>query len=218
MGYIYKITNTKNKKCYIGETQELDVQKIWKGHLKSIKRNKGCPALIGAINKYGLESFKFEVVIICFDEDRFNYEREYIKKYNSQAPYGYNILPGGEGGGFLGKSHSEESREKISENLKKFNKNNPGHFETFRKKWEESMSKVDISAAIRKSEKFKKAKEEKRVGSPSHKNGMTEETKENISKGLKRYYEKGGKSVSINIEKHRESMAKAVCKKLDNIV
>jgi hypothetical protein len=44
--------------------------------------------MLSNLNKYGLESFKFEVVIICFDEDRFNYEKEYIKKYNSQAPNG----------------------------------------------------------------------------------------------------------------------------------
>ena len=85
------------KKCYIGETKKSNPELRWNEHIKSINKNKGCPALKDAIKKYGLNRFKFEVIIICFDEDRYKYEKEYIKKYNSQIPNGYNILPGGIG-------------------------------------------------------------------------------------------------------------------------
>lgn len=220
MGFIYKITNKINNKCYIGETRKEDPYDRWRGHIQSIKRNSGCPILKGAIKKYGVDNFKFEVLIICFDKDRFIYEREYIQKYNSQTPNGYNILPGGEGGGFLGKNHSEESKKKIGENLKNFHKLNPNHFETYREKLKESMSKVDISSAVKNSEKWKKALAEKRMGGGAWIKTKTEEEreiiKENIRQGVLKYYstlEDKGKN-KVNIEKHREAMAKSVGKKV----
>jgi group I intron endonuclease len=64
MGFIYKITNTKTNKCYIGETKKLDVEERWKGHKNAISKGRGCPALRDAVGKYGWDSFKFEVLIM----------------------------------------------------------------------------------------------------------------------------------------------------------
>ena len=100
MGFIYKITNKISKKCYIGETTEENPEERWKRHKYAISKGTGCPALRDAVVKYGLENFTFEVLIICFDENRYDHEKEYIKKYNSVVPNGYNILEGGAGGGF----------------------------------------------------------------------------------------------------------------------
>jgi group I intron endonuclease len=210
MGYIYKITNLKNNKCYIGETKELDVERRWKGHIRSITRGGGCPILKSAINKHGIKSFKFEVLIICFDDDRFTYEKEYIKKYNAQAPTGYNVLPGGPGGGFLGKRHTDETKEKISRNVRKFNEENPGYFETYREKLKESMSKVDLSSAVRNSEAFKRVVAEGRVGAPGHTNSNWDETKEKIRKSVIEHYKNGGDSVRLDIEKHRKIMTEKI--------
>jgi group I intron endonuclease len=70
---------------------------------------------MNAFNKYGEESFRFDVLIICFDEDLYDYEKEYILKYNSFSPNGYNADEGGEfGGNFKGRKHTEESKNKIS--------------------------------------------------------------------------------------------------------
>ena len=66
----------------------------WKIH-KNPKKS-GCPLLQRAIAKYGLKNFKFEVIIICFNQDLNRFEIEYIKKYKSLKPNGYNIQPGGE--------------------------------------------------------------------------------------------------------------------------
>ncbi len=207
MGYIYKITNTKSNKCYIGETKEANPETRWKRHLNTISKGRGCPALQDAVIKYGIENFKFEVLIICFDEDRFEYEKQYIKKYNSIVPNGYNILEGGlGGGGFKGKKHTPETLEKISKTSKgrllsqeSRNKISIGV--------KESMKSIDISKRMKESEKWKKAVEKKRI------DGQSLEVKEKISKGLKAYY---NKSISTepkkNIEKHRESMTKAVGK------
>ena len=113
MGYIYKITNQISKKCYIGETKKSNPYLRWNEHKRKIDQGIGCPALQDAVKKYGIENFTFEVLIICFDEDRYRFEIEYIKKYNSIAPNGYNLTKGGEGGGFYGKKHSQETIERI---------------------------------------------------------------------------------------------------------
>lgn len=119
MGYIYKITNTNNNKCYIGVTSKSEVNERWSAHKSSIKRGIGCPLLMKAFNKYGEESFKFEVLIICFDEDVFKFEDEYIRKYNSLSPNGYNVAHGGKiGMSFLGMKHSDETKKKIGEKSK----------------------------------------------------------------------------------------------------
>ena len=183
MGYIYKITNTINNKAYIGQTRQDDPNKRWKGHLESIKYNNGCPILISALKKYGIDKFKFEVIIICFDEDVLRFEKEYVKKYNTLAPNGYNAVDGGEPGGmFKGKQHSEESKAVIGAKSREMQKDLE-----FRKRNGEK-----ISAALKTSEKWKKAIEEGRVGTVNMKNRanaeMTEEIKEKISTSLKKYY------------------------------
>lgn len=218
MGYIYKITNTISGKCYIGETKQESPEFRWKEHIRNINRDKGCPALKDAIKKYGIDKFKFDVLIICFDEDRFIYEKEYIKKYNCQVPNGYNILPGGIGGaGFQGKKHTEESKKKMIKGIKLFREENPNHFETYREKHKEAMKKVDISFAVKNSNKYKKAVEEGRIGGKAHKDGkLSEETKQKIRESVLKYYEENidSRNNKINIEKHREVMTKAKGRKI----
>ena len=41
---------------------------------------------LDVVKKHGWQQFKFEVIIICFDETCFELEKHYIKKYNSQVP------------------------------------------------------------------------------------------------------------------------------------
>jgi group I intron endonuclease len=125
MGYIYKITNQISKKCYIGETLKTNPYLRWNEHKRKIEQGIGCPALQDAVKKYGIENFTFEILIICFDEDRYKFEIEYIKKYNSIAPNGYNLTKGGEGGGFYGKKHSQETIERIRKTSKQKYIDNP---------------------------------------------------------------------------------------------
>jgi len=208
MGYIYKIQNKISDKCYIGETKQ-HYEKRWKEHIRSINTNRGCPALKDAIKKYGLENFKFEIIIICFDDDRFEIEKEYIKKYNSLVPNGYNIIPGGEGGGFNGKKHTCESIKKIKESQKKFRELNPAHYELYRERHQSIMKTINISSYMKKSEIWKKAVEDGRVGNKDLK--LSDKTKQQISESITKYYlENNG----CNIENHRKSMAKAVGKKI----
>ena len=116
MGYIYLITNKIDNKQYIGQTIENDVYDRWKGHLKS---SSNCIYLKRAFQKYKSENFKFEIICICFDSDCNIYEEDYIKKFNTLVPNGYNLKQGGNSGG---KQHPE-TKKKISDKLKEYYKN-----------------------------------------------------------------------------------------------
>jgi group I intron endonuclease len=205
MAFIYKITNTVSGKYYIGETVQKNPQCRWRRHINSVKTAKGCPALKDAIKKYGIDKFKFEILIICFDEDRHKYEKKYIKKYNSQVPNGYNILPGGQvGESRLGTKHTPEAINKMVESRKKFNEANPNYYETYRERHQESIKNINRSECIRNSEKWKKALEEGRVGG-----GATEAIREKIRDSVNEYYQNGG------IETHRKVMTAALGKKIN---
>jgi group I intron endonuclease len=211
MGYIYKITNIVTGKCYIGETIQSNHERRWNKHLNSLKYKEGCTLLKASMKKHGVHNFKFEILIICFDKDVVHYEKEYIKKYNSQVPNGYNILSGGQlGDGMVGYKHTPETIEKIKQKGKEFREKNPNHFETYREKLRCSMKKVDISSCVKNSAKYKKAIEEKRVGAASHKGGkLSEDTKKKIKDSVTKYYENHPDHENrCNIEKHREIMAK----------
>jgi group I intron endonuclease len=204
MGYIYKITNTINKKCYIGITTKADPNDRWKGHISSIKNGKGCPLLMKAFNKYGEDSFKFEVIIICFDEDVFKFEAEYIRKYNSASPNGYNVAEGGKiGMSFLGRKHTDETKRKISVKSKEYT-NRPESKERARQVAIEFNKTHNIGELLRNSENWKKAIKEGRIGNKGGK--RDDRTKKKISEGLKKYFENNGSY--INKEKHSQIMTK----------
>ena len=63
MGFIYKIINIITNKCYIGETKKSNPESRWKQHINTIKNGVGCPALQSAVHKYGIENFKFEILL-----------------------------------------------------------------------------------------------------------------------------------------------------------
>lgn len=171
---------------YIGETLEKDPVERWKGHQHAFKRGVGCPALRDAVKVHGIENFRFEVLIICFDEDRFKFEREYIKKYNTLVPNGYNILEGGVGGaGFKGKKHSEKTKAKLAEyNRKRLE--DPEYRNLLSTRAKGQMEKVKTAGVnwgekVRNSTKYLKAVEEKRVGCAGRKGGRpSEESKQRL--------------------------------------
>lgn len=179
-------------KCYIGETKKNNPFIRWNEHKKAIKKGIGCPALQDAVKKYGINHFKFEILIICFDEDRFKYEIEYIKKYNSMVPNGYNLTKGGEGGGFYGKKHSMKTIGKLSNILKQRYIDNPELKQQASERQKKIMSSLEarkkITEGFENSEKWKLVKENKMVGNCNHRK-PSEETKNKIKESLKKYFE-----------------------------
>ena len=206
MGFIYKITNTINGKCYIGETTKSDPEKRWKEHKNTIKRRAGCPALQNSVIKHGIDNFKFEILIICFDEDRYKYEIEYIKKYKTLIPNGYNILEGGPGGGFKGKKHSEETKKRMSENMKQKYIDNPELKKEMSERNKILMSsdiiKNKISEGMNHSKKYQQMILDKKVGIFNNRK-QCETSKLKIKNSVKNYFNEP------NIIKHREAMAKS---------
>ena len=204
MGYIYKITNIITKKCYIGETKKSNPYLRWNEHKRKIEQGIGCPALQDAVKKYGIDNFKFEVLIICFDEDRYKIEMEYIKKFNSISPNGYNLTIGGEGGGFYGKKHSQETINNISIKMKQKYIDNPELRNENSKKQKIIMNTPEIKLKIREglknSEKWKNS-----IKGNHNKKVHTEETKDKIKYKSKIYFNN-----NENIIKHREAMSKSL--------
>lgn len=114
-GYIYKITNTINKKNYIGKTTE-NPKTYWNMH-KSRAENGYKKVLYTAMRKYGIENFTFNILeeydlekgmLTSFLNER---EKANIKHFKTKSPKGYNLTDGGEG--ILGIEMSEEHKEKI---------------------------------------------------------------------------------------------------------
>ena len=92
---IYIIKNNINNKVYIG--QSVNASERWKKHLSDVK-NRQCQMIHKAMQKYGVENFYYEILerqIENYDER----EQYWIKYYNSLAPNGYNVSPGGQGSG-----------------------------------------------------------------------------------------------------------------------
>ena len=112
MGTIYKITNKVNGKNYIGQTTR-DVGQRFHEHMT---QNSGCRLLRRAIKKYGKDVFKLEILYRDVpDRILDTIESEEIKRWNTLAPNGYNL----ESGGNQNKTSSPETRQKMSEAVKK---------------------------------------------------------------------------------------------------
>ena len=94
-GYIYKYTSP-SEKCYIGQT--INSLKERAKSLISGNGYKKCTVFWKAIQKYGWNNFKVEIleeVDVNLLNER---ERYYISLFNSIAPNGYNLTIGGETG------------------------------------------------------------------------------------------------------------------------
>jgi len=84
---IYKITNLKNGKIYVGQHQTTDVNDDYMGSGTLIKR---------AIKRYGVSSFSKEIIRICSSfEEMNNLEREIVNEDFIKREDTYNINLGG---------------------------------------------------------------------------------------------------------------------------
>lgn len=113
---IYKITNKINGKVYIGQSVDIDKRK--REHFNNYKREENKHYILyKAINKYGINNFKFEVICECLIEELDDLEIKYIKLYDSYKANGYNMTLGGGGvrglKPWLGRHHTQETKNKI---------------------------------------------------------------------------------------------------------
>jgi group I intron endonuclease len=120
---VYIVINKINNKKYIGYTTKTLHDRIKTHVLKAYSKSSKHYNynFQRAIRKYSIDNFTWEVLCNCYSKKEcIEKEIEYIKKYNSVSPNGYNLTYGGEGG-----LQSQETRKKISESIKKYNKLNP---------------------------------------------------------------------------------------------
>lgn len=109
---VYKITNKKNGKFYIGKT-EYSLEHRWNRHLSSA-RNGSKFRFHSAIRKYGEDFWDLSVIETYQTEDEnFINEKEihFIKLFESDTKKGYNATSGGTGGWMIPRC-SKEVQEK----------------------------------------------------------------------------------------------------------
>lgn len=97
---IYKITNTKNRKIYIGKSTT-DTATRWELHLKHAFQERRKTRFCNALRKYGSDAFIQETIVDGITTNNTLNEQEvlHIKEANSTDPsVGYNMSVGGDGG------------------------------------------------------------------------------------------------------------------------
>lgn len=142
IAHLYMITNKINGKKYFGITTQNPASKRWIGHKTVAKRLVRKTPLYLSMNKHGFDNFEFEIIESSVSKEYIaNLEIDYIKKFNTQdSNFGYNLSDGGEinigykipkdivekqkermigeGNHFFGRSHSDETKTKISKSKK----------------------------------------------------------------------------------------------------
>jgi group I intron endonuclease len=137
---IYKIENIAKGKSYVGSS--VNVGSRWKAHLKQLEtESHHSQKLQRAWNKYGKSSFEFSIIEECAPEKSIMLEREQYRMDTLDAVNaGYNVcrfagnclgtkrtaeqrvkMSNAQYGNqkWLGKKHSQESKDKLSESRKK---------------------------------------------------------------------------------------------------
>ena len=113
MKTLYIRTNLDNGKQYVGQTKDIKRrERDWHKFGSSYANQE--------IDKdrevYGLKNWKIDVLEECDDSIADEKEREYIIKYNTLSPYGYNHYNGGICGFTF--HQLEETKQKISQTTK----------------------------------------------------------------------------------------------------
>lgn len=114
---IYKITNTVNNKIYIGKHQTNNKNDDYMGSGKILKK---------AIEKYGIDKFKKEILFECNSLEEMNekeadiVDEEFVARLDT-----YNVKLGGQGGWDYCNNNHEMQSQKAKNNWLKYGLNHP---------------------------------------------------------------------------------------------
>ncbi|MGJ7912617.1 NUMOD3 domain-containing DNA-binding protein [Neobacillus sp. LXY-1] len=127
-GIIYKATNLRNGKMYIGQTTD-PMEERKRRHISSVI-NGDDTVFYRAIRKYGEENFNWCIIGEAYSKDELDdKERFWIAYYNTyihaKKSHGYNMTLGGDGS--FGFKHTNESKEKMSKLQRKRLSNKENH-------------------------------------------------------------------------------------------
>ena len=109
---VYKITNLVNGKFYVGSS--VDVRLRFKNHRYDLRKKRHhCQPLQRAWDKYGEDSFKFEVIEEASSSGEIHaIENRWLEEHYRKGSC-YNIGTRA-GAAFLGRAHTGEARMKVS--------------------------------------------------------------------------------------------------------
>ena len=153
-GFIYKRTNLKNGKIYIGK------RKFTKNYERDRKYSGSGTLLKKDFNKYSIKNFTKEILEYCKTKNRLSIREHYWAVVNnSYFPNGYNISKCGSGGvdNFTNNPDKENIRKRISDAI-----NNSEKFKIFIRTFMKGVPKtkksnIKRSYSLRNSKKFKLA-------------------------------------------------------------
>ena len=117
-GFIYKISNNKDGKIYIGKSTYSSIDKLYNRYRREIKYSNRYRYIIRTLVKHGIENFTFEIIEDGIPEGEINNkEIAYIASYGANKEgIGYNLTIGGEG--TVGLKWTAERSEKQSKRMK----------------------------------------------------------------------------------------------------
>lgn len=101
---IYKITNLKNGKVYVGQSQNVYLRRIQ--HFVELAHNKHPNKLMQKDYKLYSKYFRFDVIEFCSIVELNEKESYWIEKLNTLEPNGYN-----QGWAPYKRKHSEQKRK-----------------------------------------------------------------------------------------------------------
>ncbi len=95
-GVIYLITNTVNRKQYVGQTISHNPLRYYRQHLSRARNGSGNLLIHRAIRKHGEDNFTFEVIWWANNQISLNIsEDSFIQLFDTISPNGYNLRGGG---------------------------------------------------------------------------------------------------------------------------
>lgn len=206
---IYKITNTKNNRIYIGSSKEF--RERWKRHATSLRSNKHKNRFLQAdFNKCGEDVFIFEIIEITDGktiEERLQIEEVYINQYFDNGDRCYNLCK---------KAISREGRssrdpEKIKKQMSEKAKNmwsDPEKVISIKKAMKEALSDPEIKERTKQVQKQSWENNKERRNSASERmkirmNNNSEETLNSIEI-LRKFQPKGRETFKKRIKEDLE--------------
>lgn len=103
--YVYRLYCRRSRKSYIGVAKDVSA--------RFAVHRKAKSAIGAALRKYGVRTFSIRVLFQGTPEDCYKKEVEYIARFRTVSPGGYNLTAGGEGV----RGHAPEVLNKMSRNI-----------------------------------------------------------------------------------------------------
>lgn len=184
IGFVYKIVNVKNNKCYVGSTTQLKIR--FNNHYRELKTNNHSPKFQNAWNKFGEENFYFAIIEtfkVSTRNELYKQEQFWIDKLDSYKN-GYNSKVKAKGFG-VGEEHPMFGRKHSKNTILKMQR--AAKLRPKRKLSEEHKAKISISSSrLKHSDETKEKLRLKNLGknNPMFGKKASNETREKQSKAL----------------------------------